>query len=95
VDLPLGAPASLVALLCTIILMLVSLVIWGVRLVLVGRLVTASTLEREQRRGDLLEKANASLLEQLRELLTDKDLGVYLLRGVQARADAARDGDPR
>lgn len=92
VDVPLGF-VSTVGIPGFVILTLVSILGFVVRAIFKGELVPRRYYDIEVQRGDEQSATIASLTEQLRELITDKDLGLHILTGIRAKADAARSGD--
>ena len=59
-----------------------------------GRLVPRRYYELEVKRGDKVQEAVDSLTKQLREITTDKDLGLHFLESMRIRAESAR-GDEK
>ena len=68
----------------------VTVIMLGGYMVFTGRLVPKRYYDEAVRRGDNLELANRELLEQNTELITDKDLGLELLRALRAYQQAKR-----
>lgn len=62
-------------------------------LVFTGRLVPKRFYDEAVKRGDLADATAKELLEQNRELITDKDLSLDLLRALRAYAQAKRGDD--
>lgn len=62
-------------------------------MIFTGRLVPKRYYDEAVRRGDNLEAANRELSEQNTELITDKDLGLELLRALRAYQQAKRGDD--
>lgn len=62
-------------------------------MVFTGRLVPKRYYDEAVTRGNNLEAANHELLEQNTELITDKDLGLELLRALRAYQQAKRGDD--
>lgn len=75
-----------------VILFLVGLLGWIVRKIVKGELVPARYLDQERERSRNFEAANVKLTDLLREVLTDKDLGLHILSSLRAQSQA-REGD--
>jgi hypothetical protein len=77
-----------------VILALVGTLLWIVRKIVTGDLVPRAALDRERERGELYRQANDKLTDALREVVTDKDLGLHMLASLRAQAQANRGDDP-
>lgn len=66
---------------------------WIVRRIIRGELVPVRYLDQERERSTKYQEANEKLTEALREVLTDKDLGLHMLTSLRAQAQAAEAGN--
>ena len=76
-----------------VILALVGTLLWGVRKVVTGELVPVRYLDQERQRSENYRIANEKLTEALREVVTDKDLGLHMLASLRAQSQANRGDD--
>lgn len=77
-----------------VILALVGTLLWIVRKIVTGDLVPVRHLDEANERADNYQKANSDLIAALREVVTDKDLGLHILSALRADAQANRGDDP-
>lgn len=77
-----------------VILALVGVLLWIVRRIVRGELVPVRYLDQERQRSAHYQEANEKLIEALREVLTDKDLGLHMLTSLRAAQQAREDGEP-
>lgn len=73
-----------------VILLLVSLLIYMVRMIFTGKLVPVRYYQDAVERGENYRLANASLIDQLRELTTNQDLALEMLTALRAHAEVKR-----
>lgn len=76
-----------------VILALVGTLLWIVRKIVTGDLVPVRVLDAERERAENFRQANEELTTALREVLTDKDLGLHMLSSLRAQAQANRGDD--
>jgi hypothetical protein len=90
VELPASSLIEAIGLPGFVILLLVSLLIYMVRMIFTGKLVPVRYYQDAVERGNKYELANASLIDQLRELTTNQDLALEMLTALRAHAEVKR-----
>lgn len=83
---------TILGILGAIVMASVGTTYWIVRRIIRGELVPVRYLDQERERSAHYQEANDKLISTLREVLTDKDLGLHMLSSLRAQAQA-QEGD--
>jgi hypothetical protein len=89
-DPALTAAAHTVGIPGAVILALSGIVLYAVRAIIRGKLVPERYYQEALERGENYRLANASLVDQLRELTTNQDLALEMLTALRAHAEVKR-----